>query len=192
MSSSPEQMCTPAHISIQWGKHHLEVIQTTVTIHILSQVVGFFLQWVFLGRSSWWHGCEWNQHNMFSLEDLLISHGYKLFKIFPDSYKNRYDGSWLSAWIHRKHICSEDTEWFWSQNWEPTQPALKAAVGAKGGKWALVIPYQWPFPCMLRWQIMDSRCARGDSGGILERISYQKKWWDIGMGCPGRWWGHRL
>ncbi|NWS67549.1 JCAD disease, partial [Crotophaga sulcirostris] len=33
-----------------------------------------------------------NQHNMFSVEDLLISHGYKLSKNPPVSYENRYDG----------------------------------------------------------------------------------------------------
>ncbi|NXG77870.1 JCAD disease, partial [Baryphthengus martii] len=33
-----------------------------------------------------------NQHNMFSVEDLLISHGYKLSKNPPVSYDNRYDG----------------------------------------------------------------------------------------------------
>ncbi|NXF90464.1 JCAD disease, partial [Eubucco bourcierii] len=33
-----------------------------------------------------------NQHNMFSVEDLLISHGYKLSKKTPVSYENRYDG----------------------------------------------------------------------------------------------------
>ncbi|NXJ64348.1 JCAD disease, partial [Rostratula benghalensis] len=31
-------------------------------------------------------------HNMFSVEDLLISHGYKLSKKTPVSYGNRYDG----------------------------------------------------------------------------------------------------
>ncbi|NXW40790.1 JCAD disease, partial [Nyctiprogne leucopyga] len=35
-----------------------------------------------------------NQHNMFSVEDLLISHGYKLSKNPPVSYENRYDGYW--------------------------------------------------------------------------------------------------
>ncbi|NXA08305.1 JCAD disease, partial [Sapayoa aenigma] len=33
-----------------------------------------------------------SQHNMFSVEDLLISHGYKLSKNPPVSYENRYDG----------------------------------------------------------------------------------------------------
>ncbi|NXX10489.1 JCAD disease, partial [Podargus strigoides] len=33
-----------------------------------------------------------NQHNMFSVEDLLISHGYKLSKNPPVSYENRNDG----------------------------------------------------------------------------------------------------
>ncbi|NXG44943.1 JCAD disease, partial [Psilopogon haemacephalus] len=33
-----------------------------------------------------------NQRNMFSVEDLLISHGYKLSKKTPVSYENRYDG----------------------------------------------------------------------------------------------------
>lgn len=33
-----------------------------------------------------------NQHNMFSVEDLLISHGYKLSKNAPVSYESRYDG----------------------------------------------------------------------------------------------------
>ncbi|NXG15110.1 JCAD disease, partial [Grallaria varia] len=33
-----------------------------------------------------------NQHNMFSVEDLLISHGYKLSKNPPVSCENRYDG----------------------------------------------------------------------------------------------------
>ncbi|NXB59429.1 JCAD disease, partial [Struthidea cinerea] len=33
-----------------------------------------------------------NQHNMFSVEDLLISHGYKLSKNPPVTYENRYDG----------------------------------------------------------------------------------------------------
>ncbi|NXI35116.1 JCAD disease, partial [Galbula dea] len=33
-----------------------------------------------------------NQHNMFSVEDLLISHGYKLSKNPPISYENRCDG----------------------------------------------------------------------------------------------------
>ncbi|KFP08557.1 Junctional protein associated with coronary artery disease, partial [Calypte anna] len=33
-----------------------------------------------------------NQHNMFSVEDLLISHGYKLTKNPPVSHENRYDG----------------------------------------------------------------------------------------------------
>ncbi|NXW57705.1 JCAD disease, partial [Eurystomus gularis] len=33
-----------------------------------------------------------NQHNMFSVEDLLISHGYKLSKNPPVSYENRYGG----------------------------------------------------------------------------------------------------
>ncbi|NXL45846.1 JCAD disease, partial [Podilymbus podiceps] len=33
-----------------------------------------------------------NRHNMFSVEDLLISHGYKLSKNPPVSYENRYDG----------------------------------------------------------------------------------------------------
>ncbi|NXJ75674.1 JCAD disease, partial [Trogon melanurus] len=33
-----------------------------------------------------------NQRNMFSVEDLLISHGYKLSKNPPVSYENRYDG----------------------------------------------------------------------------------------------------
>ncbi|NXF30787.1 JCAD disease, partial [Nyctibius bracteatus] len=33
-----------------------------------------------------------NQHNMFSVEDLLISHGYKLSKDPPVSHENRYDG----------------------------------------------------------------------------------------------------
>ncbi|NXO53801.1 JCAD disease, partial [Aramus guarauna] len=33
-----------------------------------------------------------NQHNMFSVEDLLISHGYKLSKNPPVSYEGRYDG----------------------------------------------------------------------------------------------------
>ncbi|KFO09851.1 Junctional protein associated with coronary artery disease, partial [Balearica regulorum gibbericeps] len=33
-----------------------------------------------------------NQHNMFSVEDLLISHGYKLSKNPPVSYESRYDG----------------------------------------------------------------------------------------------------
>ncbi|NXE09599.1 JCAD disease, partial [Lophotis ruficrista] len=33
-----------------------------------------------------------NQHNMYSVEDLLISHGYKLTKNPPVSYENRYDG----------------------------------------------------------------------------------------------------
>ncbi|KFO82325.1 Junctional protein associated with coronary artery disease, partial [Cuculus canorus] len=33
-----------------------------------------------------------NQHNMFSVEDLLISHGYKLSKNPPVSSENRYDG----------------------------------------------------------------------------------------------------
>ncbi|NXA44645.1 JCAD disease, partial [Nothocercus julius] len=33
-----------------------------------------------------------HQHNMFSVEDLLISHGYKLSKNPPVSYENRYDG----------------------------------------------------------------------------------------------------
>ncbi|KFU96673.1 Junctional protein associated with coronary artery disease, partial [Chaetura pelagica] len=33
-----------------------------------------------------------NQHNMFSVEDLLISHGYKLAKNPPVSYESRYDG----------------------------------------------------------------------------------------------------
>ncbi|NXX90570.1 JCAD disease, partial [Centropus bengalensis] len=33
-----------------------------------------------------------NQQNMFSVEDLLISHGYKLSKNPPVSYENKYDG----------------------------------------------------------------------------------------------------
>ncbi|NXJ89821.1 JCAD disease, partial [Corythaixoides concolor] len=33
-----------------------------------------------------------NLHNMFSVEDLLISHGYKLSKNPPVSYEDRYDG----------------------------------------------------------------------------------------------------
>ncbi|KFP28909.1 Junctional protein associated with coronary artery disease, partial [Colius striatus] len=33
-----------------------------------------------------------NQHNMFSVQDLLISHGYKLSKNPPVSYENRCDG----------------------------------------------------------------------------------------------------
>lgn len=35
-----------------------------------------------------------------------------------------------------------------------------------------------------------SGCARAGSGWTLGKISSQKKWSDIGTGCPGKWWHH--
>jgi len=37
---------------------------------------------------------------------------------------------------------------------------------------------------------MASSCAGESSGQVLGNTSFQKEWWSIGTGCPGRWWNH--
>jgi len=55
----------------------------------------------------------------------------------------------------------------------------------------------WGAASYLVWLViglegMASSCAREDSGWTLGNTSSLKGWSGTGMGCPERWWSHRL
>lgn len=48
----------------------------------------------------------------------------------------------------------------------------------------------WSFVRKSGWQDIMLSCGRGSLGRTLGRISSQRRWSDIGMGCPGRCWSY--